>query len=164
MSESYFDQDRMTPEFFQLIGEILVGWSALERCVDLTLSKSGIFHSEEGDAITAWSRKSKELRILYESKFSKKWVKETFDQLIDMAQVRHTIVHGYCLGLNASKPPRVKFVAAKFHSYATNHLEISPTAEEMRGFRNLIHKIDGELSLIMFSIISGPSKKSEKDD
>lgn len=144
----------MTPEFFRLVGEVVIAWSSLERSVDLMLSKFGVFYSKEGDAIVAWGAKSKELRKLYEQQFQKPWVGVMFEELNKMAELRHTIVHGYCLGLNDLEPPSTKFVSAKFHAYATDQKVVEFTANELTGFRNSINKMQDQIGLILMSALT----------
>ena len=97
--------------------------------------------------------KTQELRGLLNAnpKLNKEWLGEMVDNLIDVAKIRNTVIHGYCLGVNTSEPPRIKFVAAKFHPETTDRMEFSPTANQLREMVEFINKLEDEISPVTFS-------------
>lgn len=153
MSAPYFETEEIACEFYQLIGRILLAWGALERSVDVVLWTSRSFNKKDGRAILAWSKKIDALRIFLNShpKLSKKWCDSLISRLGKLADVRNTLIHGYCSGTTDAEPTTIIFRAARFHAETSEHKQLSLSGQDLIDLINEIQDLEDELMPVTFN-------------
>lgn len=115
MSASGSDYDAISTDFLILIGRIVIGWSRIERAIDVAII-SGRHripkHFEKGSPISL-SRKVKAFRALCNRTraLSKQllWIEKRIADLLVLAEERHTIVHGFFHGISGEIEPQIYF-------------------------------------------------------
>jgi hypothetical protein len=102
-------------DFLVLIGRIVIGWARIERALDVAISVGKpliLSHFKDGIP-QALKRKVRAMRALCKqlpslsSQLS--WVDSRLDDILELAEFRHTIIHGFFHGITVEAEPQIYF-------------------------------------------------------
>lgn len=153
MSEPrYYDQT--TRDFFVLIAVIVVEWSRLERTIDITLTAGKALipqHFKDGPPV-ALKRKIRAFRALSPQLPShiphSKWIGKWFDDVLEMAEYRHTIIHGFFHGISGEAEPQIYFRRAPPLTAEAGDRVIA-TRAELEAFVQRLREVEVNFTMLL---------------
>jgi hypothetical protein len=163
MSQQRF-YDQTTIDFFVLIAVIVVRWGRIERSIDITLSAGKLFipkHFKDGPPV-ALKRKIRAYRalsaLLPSLANNLQWVYERLDDVLDMAEYRHTIIHGFFHGISNEREPQIYFRRAPPLTGESGDRVIA-TRAELDAFVQKLENAEEDLIVLMNTAIQDVRKK-----
>lgn len=165
MIAPYDDADHDSVRFYNRMARIVVAWSRIERSVDLILYSSHQFSPKNGKAIVSFRDKCRWLvrlfRSLPDQTIGVNRGRRLIAELKQCAEIRHTLIHGYCHGLVPNEqPPRIHFRRARYNPSDVEQHSLLWTHDEMFEFLVRVQRLDGEASLTLFAIITHQRRKA----
>lgn len=157
--------DGISIDFLALIGRIVIGWSRIERAMDIAIVSGKTLigkHFEKGPPV-AFRGKVRALRALckalpsFDLKQLMPWVERRIDDLLVIAEKRHTIMHGYFHGISGDPEPQIYFRrAAPLTGEAGQRLVA--TRAELESLVAQIARADFDFMMIMFEVLNETRK------
>ena len=165
MRKSRSGYDDVTEDFLILIGRIVIGWSRIERAIDLALVQRRSLipkHFEKGPPISL-DPKMRAFRALCKQipAFEKMqpWIEGRITELLELAQQRHTIIHGFFHGVSGEPEPQIYFRRATPLSGDAGHRLIA-TRAELEVFLERLRKLDFDFIGLMLTAIGRRGSKT----
>jgi hypothetical protein len=167
MTDSAPAYDSVSTDFLVLVGRIVIGWSRIERAIDLAMISGQTLipeHFKKGQPRNL-KDKTKAFRALCQkiSAFAKclKWVDQRIDELAALAEYRHTIVHGFFHGISGEAEPQIYFRRAPPLSGESGDRVIA-TRFELEEFLKKLAQADHEFFIMMTTVIQEVRKNRSK--
>lgn len=157
MSHPYFDTDEDALRFYNLYARVVIGWSRIERSIDITLSAVRAYSDRDGRAIVSWKPKLRRFQEVCENTddaiINKPRLKRIISELAECAVTRHTLVHGYYHGfLPASDPPVAHFRAARFNPSEIEMRELHATHSDLFALLQDVQRLDFETLMLCLAV------------
>lgn len=110
------DPSQVSNDFLILVARIVIGWGRVERAISISvLQGKGLIpnHFRNGRLPQGLALSVKALRALCEQLPSfvgkTSWLDSLLEEILEVADVRHTIIHGYFHGISAEPEPQIFF-------------------------------------------------------
>jgi hypothetical protein len=167
MSDSTYPHDPNSVDFLWLIGRIVIEWSRVERAVDIALMSGRAFipdHFKPGPPFSL-PNKLKALRALClkipDLAERSSWIENCINDLLIVAEDRHTIIHGFFHGISGEDEPRIYFRRASPLSDEPGKRFLA-TRQELREFLWRLERLGQEFMTVMRTVISAVRKERNK--
>lgn len=158
MSYSAPKYDQPTTDFLVLVGRIVIGWSRIERAIDIAVLTARHLipeHFKKGPPF-ALKLKVKAFRTICErvAKLADNlpWIESRIGELLVLAEQRHTIVHGYFHGISGEAEPQIYFRRAPPLSGEAGD-RLLATRQELGALLTKVARADHDFSMIMLVVM-----------
>lgn len=153
-------------EFFPLIGRFIVGWSRIEKSIDMINLQARHYDDKFKGTHVQWSEKLDAFKRIAERNpkltASRNWLAPQFEHLETGGRIRHTLVHGYCEGLISNEPPTVRFRKEKYKKGMRDAHEVDVTLESLASALRIIRALDQQLMFVLMAV--GPNIEVTNSD
>ena len=116
MADSVPSPDSVSTDFLVLIGRIVIGWGQVERVISLSVTAAKSLvpnHFRKDVPPQGLGARVKALRSICGKLPSfvgkTEWVNRRLDDVLEIADIRHTIVHGFFHGISGETEPQIYF-------------------------------------------------------
>jgi hypothetical protein len=159
---------QVSADFLILIGRIVIGWGRVERAILISVGAGKRLipnHFRKGRPPQGLAASVKALRALCEQLPSfvgkTKWFDSLLAEILEVADVRNTIIHGYFHGISGEAEPQIYFRKAVPLSGDAG-TRVLATRQEMEAVVARIKKADHNLMFVMMAVVQDLRKGPEK--
>lgn len=148
--------DAVSADFLVLIGQIVIGWSRIERAMDIALA------TVHGRAPWPLAQKIKWMKTLCvtlpELIPHERRIVATLEEVDQLSKYRNTIVHGYFHGVSHEDEPQIYFRRAAPLTGEAGH-RVLATRTELETFIQRVRKADEDLMAVMLIVVGALRKR-----
>jgi hypothetical protein len=159
---------QVSTDFLILIGRIVIGWGRVERAILISVVAGKRLiphHFRKGRPPQGLANNVKALQALCTQLPSfagkTKWLASLVQEILEVADLRHTIIHGYFHGISGEAEPQIYFRKATPLSGEAG-TRLLATRAELQTTINRIKKADHNLMFLMMAVVQDLRKGSEK--
>jgi hypothetical protein len=159
---------QVSSDFLTLIGQIVIGWGRVERAISIsaTAGKRLIpHHFRKGRPPQGLANNVKALQALciqLPSFVGKtKWLDSLIEEVLEVADLRHTIIHGYFHGISNEAEPQIYFRKSTPLSGETG-TRLLATRTELQTIIARIKRADANLMFLMMAVVQDLRRAPEK--
>jgi hypothetical protein len=150
-------------DFLILIGRIIIGWGKIERIVSIAIrGKQNLApqHFRNGKVPAGFKEKIKALRAICKAKteFASNLtrINSRLEELLTLAQDRHTIIYGMFHGISGEPEPQIYFRRAPPLSGEPGD-RLLATRAKLETYIKQMQAAEYEMGLLMIALTSTPS-------
>lgn len=168
MSDPPSGYDPVATDFLVLIGRIIIAWSRIERALEVGLVGGQPFapkHYRRGKAPINFKGKIAAFREICpqvaETSKILPWINQRLDDLLDLGEKRHTIIHGYFHGISAEAEPQIYFRRAQPLTGEAGD-RLLATRSELENYIKQLRQADFDFMMLTWTLHQGYRKERQK--